>query len=236
MLPPLWEKGGNSSYLQGTDAQGRDLLSRLIMVTRISMSITLISIIIGGGVGVTLGIVAGYIGSRVDAVIMRLVDMMYSFPIILLALLLGVIWGPSYMNIILILAILLWARFASQVQGEVLSVKHFDFVIYAKMTGASPIRIMWRHIFPNVVNTMIVMASLLVGKVILLEAGLSFLGVSIPPPNPYWSVIIAAGRDYVSTAWWISAFPSVAIFITVISANLLGDYLRDWLDLKLLQA
>jgi peptide/nickel transport system permease protein len=182
-----------------------------------------------------LGIAAGYFGKRMDAVIMRISDGMLAFPSIFLALLLAVSFGPSFGNVVLVIALVLWARFARVLRGEALSWKTRDFVDQAKIVGASARRILFRHILPNVMNTAIVMSTLQVGFAIMLEASLSFLGAGIPPPTPSWGGMTALGRDYVATAWWISIFPGLAIFFTVLSLNLLGDWLRDTLDPKLRQ-
>lgn len=235
LMPPFWQPGGSLSYPLGTDPLGRDILSRIILGARISLGVAILAILAGGGVGTVLGILAGYYGKKVDSVTMRIADGMLAFPAIFLALLLAVVLGPSFGNIILVIGLVLWARFARVVRGEVLSWKTRDFVAQAKIAGASSFRIMLRHIFPNVMNTMVVMATLQVGWAIILEAALSFLGAGVPPPTPSWGGMVAMGRDYVATAWWVCLFPGLAIFFTVLSLNLLGDWLRDTLDPKLRQ-
>jgi len=235
LTPPAWIPGGTWEYPLGTDPLGRDLLSRLIFGARVSLSVSLVAIFLGGTVGTVLGLVAGYFGGWTDALIMRVVDIAFSLPTILLALVLAVVIGPSFGTVIAIVAFLLWARYARQVRGEVLSVKERDFVAQARIAGCSHIRIIFGHILPNVVNTLIVLATLQVGYVILLEGTLSFLGVGIPPPLPAWGLMVATGRALIVSAWWVSFFPGLAILLTVLTLNLIGDWLRDSLDPKLRQ-
>ena len=186
-------------------------------------------------VGTLVGLIAGYFGGWIDAVLMRLVDSLLAFPLILMAILLAVVLGPSYGVVLFIVSLFLWPRYARQIRGETLSIKEQDFVAMARVTGDSPLRIMLVHIFPNVVPTLLVLATLQVGLVIILEASLSFLGVGLPPPTPSWGAVVAEGRAYVGSAWWISVFAGLAILITVLSMNLLGDWTRDRLDPKLRQ-
>lgn len=235
LTPPAWIPGGTWEYPLGTDPLGRDLLSRLIFGAMVSLSVSLVAIFLGGIVGTVLGLVAGYFGGWTDALIMRVVDIAFSLPTILLALVLAVVIGPSFGTVIAIVAFLLWARYARQVRGEVLSVKERDFVAQARIAGCSHIRIIFGHILPNVANTLIVLATLQVGYVILLEGTLSFLGVGIPPPIPAWGLMVATGRALIVSAWWVSFFPGLAILLTVLTLNLIGDWLRDWLDPKLRQ-
>jgi peptide/nickel transport system permease protein len=235
LKPPAWLTGGSWEYPLGTDPLGRDILSRLIFGARVSLSVSLVAIFIGGIAGTVLGLVAGYFGGWTDALIMRAVDIAFSLPTILLGLVLAVVIGPSFRTVIVIVAFLLWARYARQVRGEVLSVKERDFVAQARIAGCSHLRIMFGHILPNVVNTLIVLATLQVGYVILLEGTLSFLGVGIPPPTPAWGLMVATGRALIVSAWWVSFFPGLAILLTVLTLNLMGDWLRDRLDPKLRQ-
>ena len=233
LKPPAWMEGGSWNNPLGTDKLGRDMLSRIIYGARISLTIAAISIVCGGIVGTTLGLVAGYWGGLWDHIIMRAVDIKISIPSILLALILAAALGPSYLTVIIVVALTLWTRYARLVRGEVLSLRAQDFISRAKVSGASTSRIITRHLLPNVVNTIIVLATLEVGVVIILEASLSFLGAGIPPPNPAWGLMVADGRALVINAWWVSFFPGVAILLTVLSMNLLGDWLRDRLDPKL---
>jgi len=227
LMPPSWQEGGSLSYLLGTDTLGRDIFSRLLYGTRISLSVCLLSIAIAGIVGSTLGIVAGFLGGWVETIIMRLVDIAVSLPVILLALLFGVLFGPSYANIIIVIGFLLWSQFARMARGETLKVKQCDYIDLARTAGCSPISIMFRHVLPNVVASLIILATLQVGTVIIIEASLSFLGVGVPPPTPAWGTMIAEGRSYVISAWWLAMFPGLAIMLTVMAANVLGDEMTD---------
>jgi peptide/nickel transport system permease protein len=188
---------------------------------------------VGGALGTALGLISGYFGGWVDSVLMRLVDISLSLPTILLALVLVAAVGPSFGTVIGVLVVLLWARYARLVRGETLAIKERDFIARARVAGASHARIMARYIFPNVVNSLIVLATLQVGYVILLESALSFLGAGLPRPTPAWGLMIADGRELIVTAWWVSMFPGLAIMLTVLALNLLGDWLRDHFDPKL---
>src|SRR6266567_4247786 len=201
----------------------------MAMAIRVSIE----AIVVSGFIGTALGLISGYFGGKVDALIMRLVDISLGLPIILVALVFVAALGPSFSTVIALITILLWARYARQVRGETLSIKERDFVARARVAGASHFRIMFRYLLPNVVNTLIVLATLQVGFVILLESSLSFLGAGIPRPTPAWGLMVADGRELIVTAWWISMFPGLAIMLTVLSVNLLGDWLRDHLDPKL---
>ena len=227
------QKGGSWEYPLGTDKQGRDILSRIMHGARISLMVSSLAILLGGGLGTILGMLAAYRGGKTDAIIMRIVDIKLAFPSILLALVLVAAIGAGFTTVIVVIAVLLWARYARVVRGEALSIKQQDFIDRARVSGASNIRIMMKHIFPNLVNTVVVLATLEVGHVIILESTLSFLGAGIPAPTPAWGVMVADGRDLITTAWWIFLFPCLAIVLTVLSMNLLGDWLRDKLDPKL---
>ena len=233
LMPPAWMEGGSWDYVLGTDRQGFDILSRIIHGARISLSISVLAIALGGGVGTVLGLIAAYRGGWIDTLIMRIVDIKLAFPSILLALVLVAVSGPGFQTVVLVIALLLWARFARMVRGEALAIKQQDFIARAQVAGASPIRIMVRHIFPNVVNTVVVLATLEVGHVIILESTLSFLGAGLVKPTPAWGLMVADGRALIVTAWWLFFFPTLAIVLTVLSMNLLGDWLRDRLDPKL---
>ena len=235
LRPPFWEAGGSLAYPLGTDPLGRDLLTRMIYGGRVSLMIGLLGLLVGGGIGATLGLIAGYAGGRVDAFLMRVTDTALSFPIILFAILLVVILGGSILTVVIAVALVLWARFARVVRGETLSLRERDFVALARLAGSSPRRIIVVHLLPNVFNTLMVLLSLQVGWVIIVEASLSFLGAGVPPPTPTWGSMIAEGRDYIASAWWISFFPGLAILVTVLAFNLLGDWLRDALDPTLRQ-
>ncbi len=235
LLPPAWVDGGQWSHVLGTDTQGRDILSRVIFGARITAQVSLAALFVGGTIGTVLGLIAGYFGGWADHIIMRLVDINLSMPLILLALTLVVLFEPGVGTTIAVVALLLWSRYARQVRAEVLTLKEMDFVARARVAGASNMRIIFKHIFPNVVNTLIVLATLQVGNVILLEASLSFLGAGIPPPDPAWGVLVAEGRDFIATFWWLSVIPGLVIMMTVLSMNVFGDWLRDHLDPKLRQ-
>ena len=234
LLPPFWMEGGDPNYILGTDRVGRDILSRIMHGARVSVTIAAIAIFIAGVLGTSLGIAAGYWGGWVDALVMRLVDISLSIPIILLALVIVAATQPSIANVIIVLVLLMWSRYARLVRGETLAVRVQDFIARAQVSGASHRRIMLRHVFPNVFNSVIVLATLNVGFVIVLEATLSFLAVGIPPPQPAWGLMVADGRVLIASAqgWWVSLFPGLAIMLVVLSMNLLGDWLRDRLDPK----
>ena len=235
LLPPAWQEEGTSEHLLGTDILGRDILSRLIHGARVSMIVASTALLSGGVVGGALGIVSGYVGGKVDTLIMRAVDATLAFPTILFALLLAVTMGQGVLTVVLAVTLILWARFARVTRGEVLALKNNDYIALARIHGCSSFRIMAIHIMPNVFNTFMVMLTLHVGLVILTEASLSFLGAGIPPPTPSWGQMVADGRAKVASAWWISIIPGLAITMVVIAFNVFGDWLRDRLDPKLRQ-
>ena len=235
LVPPVWMERGEREHPLGTDRFGRDVLSRIIYGSRISVVVSLVAIGVAGTVGTLLGLISGYRGGVTDAVLMRLTDIGLSLPTILIAVVLVAVSEPSFRNVILVIALLLWPRFARQVRGETLGIKEQDFVALAVVAGRSSAWIIRRHIFPNVMPTLLVISTLQVGYVILLEGTLSFLGVGVPPPNPAWGLMIADGRGFLATAWWISLFPGLAMLLTVLAVNLMGDWLRDHLDPKLRQ-
>ncbi|MEE8159127.1 MAG: ABC transporter permease [Dehalococcoidia bacterium] len=223
---------GSSKYWLGTDKLGRDLVTRMIHGARISLTVSLIAILFAGIVGTSLGLIAGYAGGWVDALIMRLVDIKLAIPSILLALVFVAVVGASLQTVIIVIALVYWALYARQARGETLSIKNRDFVQRARVAGASHFRIITKHIFPNVLNTLIIVATLQLGTAILFEASLSFLGAGIPRPTPAWGVMVADGRELIVANWWVSFFPGMAILIAVLSLNLLGDWTRDKLDPK----
>jgi len=228
--------GGSWTRALGTDKLGRDLVSRMIHGARYSLYVALAVIGIAGLVGTILGMTAGYFGGSTDYLISRLIDVFMSLPGILVLLVLVVVIGPGLVPLIVVISGLLWSNYARLVRGEVLTIKGSDYIARARVAGASPPRIMLRHIFPNVINSLVVLATLQVGFVIIIEASASFLGAGIPRPTPSWGSIVADGRDLIIEAgWWVSVFSGMAIMMTVMSVNLLGDWLRDKLDPKLRQ-
>lgn len=234
--PPVWQIGGSADHLLGTDQLGRDVLSRLIFGARVSMVVGFTAVIFAGVVGTVLGIIAGYIGGWADQIIMRITDAWLALPALTFAIFLAAIVGPSMWNIVIILGAVYWTRYARVVRGEVLSLKERDFVRLAVVAGCSKWTIMRRHILPNVANSAIVLATLMLGVVIVTEASLSFLGVGVPPPQPAWGLMLSDGKQGLMVGyWWLTVFPGVCIMLMVLSANLLGDWLRVKLDPQLRQ-
>jgi peptide/nickel transport system permease protein len=233
--PPVWDERGTWKHVLGTDRLGRDLLSRIIWGSRVSLTAGVLTVLLASAFGAGVGLVAGYHGGRVDGALMRITDATMSFPVILLALILAVTVGPSFVNVVIAIAVILWARYARVLRGQVLTLMELDFITQARIAGASAWRIILRHLFPNTFNTLMVLVTLQVGYVIIVEASLSFLGAGIPPPTPAWGSMIAEGRDFITSAWWVSFFPGLAILLVVLAFNLLGDWLRDTLDPKLRQ-
>jgi len=233
---PPWPLAGSSpAHLLGTDRLGRDLLSRMIVGAQNSLAVALMAIVFAAGVGTCLGLVAGYLGGWVESLIMRCVDIMMSLPAILVALVFVVTVGASFAMVVATLALLLWAQYARLVRGQVLSVKERDFVALAKVAGSSTCRILVVHIFPNLVNSVVVLATLQIGWGIVVESALSFLGAGVPPPAPTWGNLVAEGRDVLDQAWWIAVCPGLAIMLVVLAFNLVGDWVRDALDPTLRQ-
>jgi peptide/nickel transport system permease protein len=235
LMPPFFMEEGSTSHILGTDHLGRDIMSRVIFGARISLSVSVLVIAITASIGTALGIVSGYLGGRTDAFLMRVTDISLAFPAILIALLLAASIGPGYWTVVLALSFLGWAPYARLIRGEALKLREADFVAQARIIGASPIRIMIKHIFPNIVNPLIIMVTLSVGMVILTEAILSYLGAGIPPPAASWGNMVNDGRNLIDVAWWISFFPGLAIGLVVLAGNFLGDWLRDKLDPRLRQ-
>lgn len=228
LKPPLTE-----GHLLGTDTLGRDLFSRILHGARVSMAVAVIVVLIAGAFGTLLGLISGFYGGWLDRVIMRFVDMQLSFPFVILALTIAGILGPSFQNIIITLAVSSWVIYARLVRGEVLGIKEQQYVQAAFTLGIPNWRIMAVHILPNVLSAVIVLASLEVGRMIISEAAISFLGFGIQPPTPAWGNMLGEGRDYMTTAWWLTVFPGLAIVVTTLATNVVGDKLRDKLDPKL---
>jgi peptide/nickel transport system permease protein len=230
LRPPAWTPKGDWTYTIGTDTLGRDLMTRIIYGARVSLVVVGLTLGLGGGLGLALGLLAGYHGGRLDSFLMRAADITMAFPIILFAILLVAILGGGMFNVVVSIGVVLWARYARVIRGEVLSLMQRDFIARARVNGCSAWRIIVVHLFPNVLNTLMVLLSLQVGWLIIVESSLSFLGAGIPPPTPSWGSMIAEGRDYITRAWWVSLFPGLAIALTVLAFNLFGDWLRDTLD------
>jgi len=228
--PPVWAPGGHVSYPLGTDQVGRDVLSRIIHGARISLLVGVLAVVVSVLIGVTMGLFSGFIGGRLDAVLMTIVDITWSFPQLLLALAFVAALGPSLVTVILVLGLTGWERYARVVRAEVLVLREKDFIEAARAMGVGASRILLRHVLPNTFSSIVVLSTLQVAQAILAEAALSFLGVGSGRTYPTWGQMIALGRDFVSVAWWLPTFPGLAILITVLAINLVGDRLRDALD------
>jgi peptide/nickel transport system permease protein len=232
--PPFWMEGGSTATPLGTDFQARDVLSRLIYGTRVSLIVGLMGTLVAGGIGTFMGILSGYVGGWVDQIIMRVTDAWLALPAIVFAIFLAAMVGPSMWNIIVILGAVYWTRYARVIRGEVLTLREREFVKLAEIAGASKWRVIKRHILPNVLNTATVLASLTVGVVIIAEASLSFLGVGVPPPQPAWGLMLSEARPTLMAGqWWLTVFPGVCILLIVLATQLFGDWLRVRLDPQL---
>ena len=230
LIPPVWDPGGTWTYPLGTDPLGRDLLSRIIYGARVSISAGALAVVVAMTLGVLMGLVAGYYGGAVDTIISNLVNVMLAFPFLLLALAAIAVVGPSFGNMIVVLGATGWPIYTLVVRAETLKYREREFVQAARALGLGSWRIIRGHVLPNLLNTIIVMASLEVARMIILESFLSFLGLGIQPPTPSWGAMLGEGRVYMLTHWWLAAFPGAAIFVTTLGINLFGDGLRDVLD------
>jgi peptide/nickel transport system permease protein len=233
LLPPVWLAGGGHEYLLGTDQLGRDILSRIIYGSRISLLIGLLSVVLSLPIGVGLGLLAGYFTGRLDDITMRIADVQLAFPFILLAITIAGVLGPSPRNVILILAVGGWVVYARLARGQALSLREKEFIEAARCLGGGSMRILFRHMLPNVVSPIIVVGTFGVAQMILLESSLSFLGLGVQPPTPSWGGMLNDGRPYITVAWWLTTFPGAAIMLTVLGINFVGDWLRDLLDPRL---
>ena len=233
LRPPMWQQRGLREHPLGTDHLGRDILSRILYGGRISLGVGLTAVTLSALIGISFGLIAGFFGGRTDALIMRIVDVFLAIPYILLAM--GVVFalGPSLLNVILVMAVTRWVQFARIVRADVLSLREREFVAGARARGNRALRLLLRHVLPNALTPIIVVATLELAFMIIYESALSFLGLGVQPPTPTWGWMLSDGRNYVATAWWLATFPGLAIMLTVLSVNLLGDWLRDTLDPRL---
>lgn len=231
LLPPAWSEGGDAAHLLGTDDLGRDLYTRVIYGTRTSFAIAILTVLIAGSIGVLLGLLSGYF-PKVDTVVMRLADIQLSFPGMLLALAIVAVIGGGFTNLILVMAITTWVQFARVVRAEVLAIRRSDYVLAAQTLGVGNLRLLIRHVLPNIIAPVVTIATYQIASAITAEASFSYLGLGIDPTTPSWGNILRSGQLYMNTAWWISVFPGVCILLMVIAINLLGDALRDYLDPK----
>jgi ABC-type dipeptide/oligopeptide/nickel transport system permease subunit len=230
LAPPVWMEGGSPDHVLGTDQVGRDLLSRMIYGGRVSLLVGVAAVLVSSTIGVLLGLAAGYFGPRVDWTIMTMVNVMLTFPFVLLALAVIAVLGPSLPNMIIVLGVADWPLYARVIRVETLALRKRDFVTAGRALGMSHLRLVFRQILPNLVSVIIVIATLQVARVIILESFLSFLGLGVQPPTPAWGNMLGEGRVYMLNSWWIAAFPGAAIFVTTLVINLMGNALRDWLD------
>jgi ABC-type dipeptide/oligopeptide/nickel transport system permease subunit len=230
LAPPAWMEGGTTQHLLGTDPVGRDLLSRMIYGGRVSLVIGVAAVILSASIGVLLGLGAGYAGGGTDWTIMTIINVMLTFPFVLLALAVIAVLGPSLVNMIIVLGVAGWPIYARVVRAETMAIREREFVLAGRALGMSHVRIVFRQILPNLVSAIVVIATLQVAQVIILESFLSFLGLGIQPPTPAWGNMLGEGRVYMLNSWWIATFPGLAIFVTTLAINLMGNALRDWLD------
>jgi peptide/nickel transport system permease protein len=235
LLPPIGQAGADPGYLMGTDYLGRDIVSRLIYGARISLVVSISAVVFSAILGTIIGLISGFYGGMIDSIFMRLADVQLAFPFILLAIAIIAVLGPSLQNIIIVMAITGWVIYARVVRGEILSLREKEFVIATRALGGSNGRIIFQHLLPNVIPQCIVIVTLEMARMIIMEAALSFLGLGIQPPTPTWGGMLADGRVYLATSWWLATFPGLVIMLVVLGINLLGNWFRDVLDPRLTQ-
>jgi peptide/nickel transport system permease protein len=233
LLPPAWAKDGEWHYVLGTDHLGRDVVSRIVYGSRVSLIVGFAAMLVGGSLGVVLGVTAGYVGGRCDDVVMALADMQLALPTILLAITIIAVLGPSFSNLVIVIGISGWVTYARIARAQVLSLREKEFIEAIRAQGGGPQRIICRHILPNILSPLIVVATLDLARTIILESTLSFLGLGIQPPTPSWGGMLSDGREYLLSAWWIATFPGVVLMLTALSFNRLGDWVRDLSDPRL---
>ncbi len=233
LLPPAWAKDGEWHYVLGTDHLGRDVVSRMMYGSRVSLVVGFAAMVVGGSLGIALGVTSGYIGGRFDDVVMALADMQLAFPTILLAITIIAVLGPSFPNLVMVIGISGWVTYARIARAQVLSLREKEFIEAIRAQGGGPQRIVCRHILPNILSPLIVVATLDLARTIILESTLSFLGLGIQPPTPSWGGMLSDGREYLLSAWWIATFPGVVLMLTALSFNRLGDWVRDLSDPRL---
>ena len=231
--PPVWQEGGTWQYLLGTDNLGRDIFSRMLYGSRVSLIVGFSAVLVAELLGIFLGLISGYYGGKIDAVIMRVADIFMAYPFMLLTISVIAVLGPSIVNLILVLGMSDWVTYARTIRGSVLSIKRKEFVEASRAIGTSHPVIIWRHVLPNVISPLIILGTLRVANIIIWESGLSYLGMGAPPPMATWGRMLAEGRVYITDAWWLVTMPGLAIMLTILSINLLGDGLRDALDPRL---
>ena len=230
LVPPMWVAGGVHAHPLGTDNLGRDVLTRIVWGARVSAIVGISVVLIGGTIGVTAGLLAGYRRGWVDAVIARITDVQLAFPLVLLAVAIVAVVGPGLWTVIAAIGLTSWVQYVRVVRAETLSLREREFVLAAQAAGATSRRVIGRHLLPNVASAAIVLGTFEIARAIVLESSLSFLGLGVPPTTPSWGGMLADGRQYLDTAWWTALFPGLAIMIAVMGVNLLGDGLRDALD------
>jgi peptide/nickel transport system permease protein len=230
LVPPMWMEGGSGRHPLGTDTLGRDVVSRLLYGARVSLVVGFSAVVVAGALGLLLGLVSGYYGGRLDDLLMRLGDVQLAFPALVLAIAVLAVVGSGLFNIVLVLGVTGWVTYARIARGETLSLRHREFVEGARALGAGDAAILWRHVLPNVLPSITVIATFSVARTIIAEASLSFLGLGLPPPAPSWGAMLDEGRNYLTTGWWLALFPGLAILAVVLGINVVGDWLRDALD------